>query len=238
MTDYSVKSPSMELMTVSADWIISVTLDDILRGQAANPAIVRAKKPNLLAVAERALIEGQKLLHPVTLTQFHAVTEHRHERIGLEGGLRLTGPLVARELAGAVRLAAVTCTIGGELEKSAARQFDRDPLFALALDGLGNAAVEILAQKVCSQIGETAQRDGLSASTPLSPGSPEWPVEIGQPQVFALVDINQAGIRLTSTGMMIPQKSISFVVGLGNEMARTDLCSLCSLNETCRFRHD
>ncbi|HEX7620781.1 MAG TPA: hypothetical protein VF359_06230, partial [Anaerolineales bacterium] len=112
-----------------------------------------------------------------------------------------------------------------------------DPLLGIAFDGLGNAAVEILGQQVCRRIGERAEAAGLTTSTPLSPGEPEWPVEVGQPQIFALVDPSQVGIKLTSGGMMIPKKSISFVVGIGPEMARTDLCDLCSLRERCRYRH-
>jgi cobalamin-dependent methionine synthase I len=112
-----------------------------------------------------------------------------------------------------------------------------NPLLALALDGLGNAAVEKVAQQVCARLAEQAQAKGLQASTPLSPGEPDWPVEVGQPQIFALLDPSQAGVTLTSGGMMIPQKSISFVLGVGPEMAQTDACDVCSLKETCRYRH-
>jgi hypothetical protein len=37
--------------------------------------------------------------------------------------------------------------------------------------------------------------------------------------------------------MMIPKKSISFVVGIGPDMSRDDFCELCSFNERCRYRH-
>jgi len=97
--------------------------------------------------------------------------------------------------------------------------------------------MEILGQQVCGRIGVQAQSFGLTTSSPLSPGEPEWPVDIGQSQIFTLLDPSQAGITLTSGGMMIPRKSISFVVGIGPEMTTTDLCDLCSLRERCRYRH-
>ncbi len=74
--------------------------------------------------------------------------------------------------------------------------FGADPQYALALDGLGNAAVEMLAQQVCANIGEKVQTKGWTASTPLSPGITGWPVEIGQPQIFALLDPSTAGVTL------------------------------------------
>ena len=62
-------------------------------------------------------------------------------------------------------------------------------------------------------------------------------MELGQPQIFALVDPSKAGVKLTSGGMMIPKKSVSFVVGLGPEMSQANMCSVCSLKETCRYQN-
>ena len=130
---------------------------------------------------------------------------------------------------------AAVCSIGPELELASARLFNEDPLFAMALDGLGNALVDDLARQVCGKIATEVESEGLNASAPLSPGVPEWPVEIGQPQIFALLDPSKAGITLTTGGMMRPKKSMSLIVGIGQEMAQTSMCSVCSLKETCRY---
>jgi hypothetical protein len=219
------------------DFVIQPSTDDVLRGQGLDPETVRTGKKTLLALSERAQAEGLSLLHPVAFTRELSVSEHRHEKILLGNGARLTGPLVTRHLSGADQVVAVICTIGSEVEETVARLFGEDPAYALALDGLGNAAVEMLAQQVCEHLGLQAKTAGLTVSTPLSPGSPEWPAEIGQPQIFALANAGEAGIRITSGGMMIPKKSLSFVVGIGPDMSQTGLCDLCSLKETCRYRH-
>jgi hypothetical protein len=224
-------------MNLPKDWNLIITTDDILRGQGADPQIVRARKPALLKTAERALFKGLVLIHPITLTAEIVVREHRHERILMVNGLALTGPLVTQQLSGSQRIVAAVCTIGPELETITSSLVNDDPLYALALDGLGNAAVENLAQQVCGYIAEQVEREGLQASSPLSPGSPEWPVEIGQPQIFALLDPSKAGVTLTSGGMMIPKKSVSFVIGLGPEMSQASMCSVCSLQETCRYQN-
>jgi len=224
-------------MNLSTDWKFPLTADDILRGQGADPQIVRSSKPSLLKAAERALSEGLDLIHPKSLTSEVAVREHRHDRILLAGGMVLTGPLVTHQLSGAQRVVTVVCTIGTELENTTAHLFSEDPLYALALDGLSNAAVESLAQQVCGYIAKQVEGEGLQASSPLSPGNPEWPVEIGQPQIFSTLDPSKAGVRLTSGGMMIPKKSVSFVVGLGVEMSQANMCTVCSLKETCRYQH-
>jgi hypothetical protein len=224
-------------MILSTNWKIHLTVDDILRGQGADPQIVHTRKPSLLKAAERALSHGLGLLHPKVLSSKVAVKEHRHERITLLDGATLTGPAVTRQLSGAQHVVASVCTIGSKLEEVTAQLLREDPLYALALDGLGNAAVESLAQLVCGGIAEQIEQEGLQASAPLSPGSPEWPVEIGQPQIFSLLDSSKAGITLTTGGMMVPRKSVSFVVGLGPEMSQISMCSVCSLKETCRYQH-
>jgi hypothetical protein len=224
-------------MNIITDIKITLGVEDILRGQGVDPQTVYLGKPTLLSAAKRALTEGQNLLHPVALIQEIEIQGFHHECIILGDGASLTGPLVTRHLAGAQRLVAAVSTIGPELETEVTHLLNVDPLYALALDGLGNAAVETLAQQVCAGIGKKIQAEGLQVSTPLSPGSPDWPVEVGQPQIFALLHPAQAGISLTSGGMMVPKKTISFVVGLGHEMAQSDLCAVCSLKGTCRYGH-
>lgn len=223
----------MEYLT---DFQLSLSVNDILRGQGGDPQVIHNRKPLLVLAAERVCLDGLSLLHPVALIHKVVVKTHRHERILLENGWNLTGSLVASHLAGAQFVVAAICTIGLELEKAVTQLLGKDPLYALALDGLGNAAVEVLAQQVCARVGEQVQAEGLQVSTPLSPGSPDWPVEIGQPQIFSLLDPSQAGIRLTSGGMMLPKKSISFIVGLGQEMSQANLCEVCGLKETCRYQ--
>jgi len=219
------------------DFDLSINVDDILRGQGADPEKLRLRKPSLVDAAEFARAEGLPHIHPIALVRKVMVKAHSHDRLLLDDSTKLTGPLVTQHLAGAQRVAAVVCTIGAELEDMSARLFDNDPLLAFALDGLGNAAVEQLGQQVCQRIGEQAQVDGLTASTPLSPGEPDWPAEIGQPQIFALVEAAEIGIQITPGGMMIPKKSISFVLGIGPEMSQSEPCEVCGLRESCRYRH-
>lgn len=217
--------------------MLNISVDDILRGQGADPLVVHARKPLLIAAAERARIGGFNLIHPAALTQEIAVHAHLHDRILLEGGAQMTGTLITHQLGGSQRVVAAVCTIGAELEESVNKLLSKDPLFALALDGLGNAAVESLAQQICMSIGKQAQILGLQTSMPLSPGNREWPVEVGQSQIFALLNPTRTNISLTSGGMMIPKKSVSFVVGIGPEMSQVGICDVCSLKNSCRYRH-
>ncbi len=216
---------------------IEIDINDILRGEGVNQEVVRATKPAMEKAAESALHVGYPLLHPQAVINTLNISKHYHDTILLENNQRLSGNLVSRHLGGAIQIAAVVCTIGEELDKKIKENTVSNALLALALDGVGNAAVEQLGQEVCRRIGENAHSIGMTTSTPLSPGEPEWPVEIGQPQIFALIDLSKIQVTITSGGMMMPKKSISFVVGIGPEMSQTDPCHLCNLRERCRYRH-
>jgi hypothetical protein len=223
-------------MPVLTDWTLQLEVDQVLRGQGADPAIVRARRPALVAVAERALEIGMPLLQPVVAYERLEARGLRHERLSLDGGV-LHGALIAEHLGRAEQIVLMVCTIGDALDAGIAQQMDTDPVFGLALDGLGSAAVESLAGLACSTIErETAER-GWHASLPLSPGMIGWPVAEGQSQIFSLLDPGLAGVRLTESGMMIPRKSLSIVLGLGADVASgASACSACSLNATCRYQ--
>jgi hypothetical protein len=224
----------MELMT---HFDLTFTVDDVLRGEGTDPTIIRTRRPTIVKAAEDAIAVGSSNIHPAVVSQAIEVVEHHHERIILKGGEELVGPLVAHHLAGAEKVIPVICTIGPELEKLASSKIEENPLLGMALDGLGNAAIEKVSQSICTRIAEQAQVMGLTTSGSLSPGDIDWPAEKGQAQIFSLLDPSRAGVKLSSSGMMIPVKSISFLIGIGAEMSQTDQCKLCTLQERCRYRH-
>jgi hypothetical protein len=224
-------------MVILKDFNVVTTIDDILRAEGMDPEIVRTRRPTLVKTASDALEAGFSKIHPAALIHELEVIEHLHDRIFVQGGKVLVSPLIANHFSGAERIVLVVCTIGPQLEEFSSFCLQENPLFGLALDGLGNAAVENISQQVCIRIGEQAQKSGLTASTPFSPGEPEWPVEVGQPFIFSLLDPSKVGITLSSAGMMLPKKSVSFAVGIGLNMTKTSMCNLCSRSERCHYRH-
>jgi hypothetical protein len=216
---------------------IDLSIDDILRGEGADPTIVRARRPALVKVASDAMELGFSKIHPAAITHELEIIEHNHNRILIQGRKVLFSPLVARHLTGAERIVLVICTIGLELETYASLCMQENPSLGMALDGMGNAAIENIAQQVCVRIGKQARPLGLTVSTPISPGDPEWPAEIGQPFFFSFLDPSLIGIKLSSNGMMQPKKSVSFAVGVGLNMSQKGMCYLCNYAERCHYHN-
>jgi len=212
-------------------------VDDVLRGQGADPDILRGRSPRLVEVAERALEEGRVLLKPQTLYRELDVNVLRHERLMLDEKSSLSGSLIAEHLGGAERVVLLLCTIGKRLEATASEISKDDIVYGLALEGVGSAAVEALANSACKYFEDQAHERGLQSSIPISPGMLGWPVNVGQPEIFNILEPDQVDVNLSEYGLMIPRKSLTMVLGFGPTM-QTDgrTCDFCAMRETCRYQ--
>jgi hypothetical protein len=226
-------------MSILRDWELVLDVDAVLRGQGGDPKVIRKRNDRILRLAEQALEEGTRFLDPVVVYRWLTIESLRHERIMLAGGASLTGPLIVKHLTTAKQVVAALCTIGDRLEKKVSQVMAEDPAYGLALDGLGSAAVESLANAACHHFEAQAADKGYRATIPLNPGMEGWPVEVGQEEIFNLLGDEHAGVRLTSSSMMIPRKSLTMVLGFGPEVGNEGRpCDYCSMRETCRYKAD
>jgi hypothetical protein len=188
-------------------------------------------------VAEEALAEGLPLAQPQVLYRRVQVSAFAHDRLGLDGGAALSGPLVAGHLGRATEVVVLMCTIGPDLEQRSDQAMAGELKRGLALDGVGSAAAEALGLAACEHFGALAQQQGLLTSVPIGPGMAGWPVAEGQAQIGNLLDPAEIGIRLLPTGLMYPRKSLSMVIGLGSQVATEgQVCDYCVMRDRCRYR--
>ena len=73
-------------MTLWQPDALVLDVDAVLRGQGADPAAVRTRRPHLVEVAEQALATARPLLQLRVLYEQIKVQELRHERLLLVGG--------------------------------------------------------------------------------------------------------------------------------------------------------
>jgi hypothetical protein len=223
-------------MPVLRTWSLQLDADQVLRGQGADAAIIRSRSPQLVTFAERAVRLGAPLLRPAVLYRRLAVKGTVHERIQLEDGNELRGSLIGQHLMPAVEVVVIICTIGPDLEEEVARAFLINSPYGLALDGLGSAAVEALANAACHRFEMEARESGLETSIPLSPGMRGWPLQEGLSQVLNILQADQVGVSVTPSWVMLPKKSLSMVLGMGYDMMGGTSCQFCALHDTCRYQ--
>ena len=218
---------------------LRINVDDVVRAQGgADPQILRERKPQLFTYAETAIEEGLPLLDPQVIFEEFNVLSQKHELLLLEGQHKLKGKIIGDQLAGVEKVIVILCTIGSKLEEYSAKQIKKDPVGGLALEGVGSAAVEALANEACNLLEAKALKEGFSTTIPLSPGMIGWPVLEGQQQIFELLDAKKIGVSLTPSALMLPRKTLSMIIGVGVEI-KTDgkTCDYCAMNDRCQYKH-
>ena len=224
-------------MPILDHWDLKISVDDVLRAQGSDPAVIRARRSKLAQLTEQTIAESSRYLHPIAQYQVYEIENVLHNKLILSGGGFLSGSFVVENLASAKQVAVIGCTVGDLLEITVAEATKTNLLIGLALNGLGGAAVEALGNAVCSHFEQLAHQNNVQATTPLSPGMEGWPVIKGQQQIFGLLDLSQIGIKLNPSGMMQPLKSLTMVIGMGSEVTKTGSpCDFCQVRDRCRYQ--
>jgi hypothetical protein len=223
---------------IRRDWQFAVTADMVLQRQGANATKVRLRQPRLLALAERAIAEGQSSIRPAVAYRILRIQEEKPALVVLANGTELTGHGVARKLAGAELAIATIATVGAEIERQILRATKEDAAFALALDGYATAAVGALIIAFRQYLADLVAAERLTTTTPLYPGTNDWELAAAQTELFSLVDAAPIGVRVTASFLMTPCKSVSMVIGAGAKMpaAMLEPCDECGASSTCRHR--
>jgi hypothetical protein len=149
----------------------------------------------------------------------------------VEGSIIFKSRIIAKLLERCTQVAIFLATIGKYLEETSFR-LAKDGLIlqATVLDAIGSVAVEKVADLVQSGTREIARAQGDVISRRFSPGYCDW--NIGQQRMlFYALTGNTVGIRLTGECLMIPQKSISGIIGIGPSNANVENYHPC---KTCR----
>lgn len=147
-------------------------------------------------------------------------------------GKVLTAPLpfLCREpyaafLAGCDGYALVAMTLGVEIERRIRALFVTDPSRAVVLDACASALIE-------AEGDAWEERFGQARTYRFCPGY--GGSDVGDVrEIFEVLAPEKIGMQLLPSGLMVPQKSMAGVIGLGKRRART--CGACMLRETCKF---
>ncbi len=151
------------------------------------------------------------------------------------GAFFAPGKSLAKNLSGCDRAIVFAATTGMEAELQRKRAAVTSPAQALVLDAIGTAAVECFCDALCDRWRE--EYAGSFLRPRFSPGYGDLPLSLQRPLLSCLDSSRKAGITLTDTLLMIPQKSVSAIVGIGRTgcTARFHDCTLCDKPE-CAFR--
>ncbi len=139
-----------------------------------------------------------------------------------------TGPIITRGITGSAAFVVFAATAGpaiDRLSKRAAR--DGDLLLSYTIDSAGSVIVEELADRIERIVGSVSLEHSLGVTRRYSPGYCGWNVA-EQRRLFSLFPPSFCGIELTESSLMVPLKSVSGIIGLGEEARRKPYeCANC-----------
>ena len=167
------------------------------------------------------------------------------EMLGLLGGLvepRLAFKEIQEEnelppfLSGAALKYAGAATLGPKLENKVKDLFEEGKAVeAYILDTAGSVAMTKAGNMLWDKIRQDAEAKGFKTGLRRTPGCRGINLET-QKWIFEKLADRDLGIHLTSSYMMFPRKSLSFLVRFGGRLKETSSCKGCPQYADCTLR--
>ena len=190
-------------------------------------------------VVDLCLKESSSLVEPKGGFSIYSIDEIKRK----EGILKINNSsfdihkIISNQLKNTKYIAVFLVTIGSNVEQLSKSEMQKgNMLEGYIYDLIGSEAAEETAEYVHRSISEIALEEGYKITNRFSPGYCNWDI-IEQFKLFELFDSETFGIKLTDSALMSPIKSVSGIVGIGeNATFRPYTCNMCS-DENCIYRN-
>jgi hypothetical protein len=182
------------------------------------------------SLIDEYLEHAHQLIEPSHSYVIKNVESVRGSAAVVGGSAVFQSQVIARLVERCSMVAVFLVTIGSHLEETACRLAEDGLILqSYVLDAIGSEAVERVAEYVQDMTRETARADGLVISKRVSPGYCDWDIA-QQTAIFEAVNSDSIGVQLTEQCLMIPQKSVSGIIGIGPPEGKVDEYNPC---KTC-----
>ena len=159
-------------------------------------------------------VEKQCLIESAVTYETYPVVRIEPEKVTVQGGVVLEGTLLPSRLTDAKRLIILVSTIGPKLEGRVKEYTGAgETLKVMLLDGIGSAAMHAITQEACASVFRMVTHDGREHISTFSPGMAGFPLT-EQVRMLSLAQADMIGVTLTTSGIMVPRKSTSRVIGI------------------------
>ena len=142
------------------------------------------------------------------------------------------GKIIMRQLRGSEAYALFICTSGTEYEAYLQQLKDNgDMVRVFIADALGSVIAEHCADQMEICLQESIDKLNWHHTNRFSPGYCGWHVS-QQQLLFPLFEGNTCGVSLTESSLMVPIKSVSGIIGLGEKVRKLEYtCGLCDFKQ-------
>ena len=132
------------------------------------------------------------------------------------------------------KIAIFVVTLGAQVDKKISYYGKTDVLRSVVLDSMASVMVESVLDELQAQVDDTI---GLYPTMRYSPGYGDLELSFQRQLLTALGCGKSMGVMLNSSNIMIPQKSISAIVGYSKKkQAYASVCLKCLNNGKCKVK--
>ena len=176
---------------------------------------------------EKADLSCGFTIHPIDKMDPHA------NEIRIGQAIFKPGAIILKQLQQSSHLAIFVATAGSSITNWYNDYSEKGDIFSQFIaDAIASHIVEKTAELVETEIAREAKASGYSITNRYSPGYCDWTVA-EQQILFSLLPENFCGISLTESSLMLPIKSVSGIIGIGESVQKTEYqCAICTM-ENC-----
>lgn len=151
------------------------------------------------------------LMEPRGIYETFPIRIEKGYTIDIKGGFRISSKKLSKWLGESKHLAIIAVTIGNLLEKRASDLIkEGDSARSCVADSIGSHAVERVADLMERKISSEAN---FRTKKRFSCGYSDWDLS-DQKRIVDLIGAKEIGIEVTANSFMIPEKSITAVIGI------------------------
>ena len=152
--------------------------------------------------------------------------------------LELLGKDIKLHLEGSSQAVLFAATLGLQID-SLIRKYEQTSMAkVVVIDAICNVLIEDVADIAENELREKLKEEGLYLTERYSPGYGDLPISSQSSILSALDTARKIGLTVTDSGIMIPRKSITAILGISNipVTGHKANCSKCVLKGKCAFR--
>jgi hypothetical protein len=210
---------------------LQITIDDFLTEETPIESLM-----TWIDELNDIIVSGDKIIHPQSIIKLFDIQEFTDKTVTIGNQVLECGKRIVSQLCQSEQLAVFTCSVGSGPSKQYKIHWENnDPLKAYYTDMLGSIAVEKSMDIFQKQLETEMKKTENSITNRYSPGYCGW-VLVEQAKLFELLPDKPCGITLTPSSLMMPEKSISGIIGVGRKVEYSEYgCQLCELSH-CIYR--
>ena len=196
----------------------------------------RQPDPAVQALIDRCMEEVNKAAEPRSVSRRFSLEFTGDERIRV-GSLELTTRSLQRNLAGCAEVFLFAATLGIAVDTLIRRAALLDSARGLVMQAAAAAAAEAYCDAENDKLRQQTESEGLYLRPRFSPGYGDLSLDCQRTFLRMLNASKEIGLTLTDSGLMVPIKSVTALIGISNvpTPCHRQGCEACGKTD-CAFR--